>query len=137
MLRTALLLGLTVLILCGTSALAATKSEIDTLDGQMGQLWQQKRYKDVIPVALKLYRLTSDPRLLANIGRCYDLLNQDILALRYYRQYLRLAKASSRRTVVEGRVGQRRLSRRRAGTSNPLGAVGTPSGEKRPVTISS
>ncbi|MCA9523642.1 MAG: PEGA domain-containing protein, partial [Myxococcales bacterium] len=74
---------------------------------QMGRLFAQKRYREVIVIARQLHGLLEDPQLLANIGLCYERLGDDAQALAHYQQFLRTApRGHKTRSNVENQVAK-------------------------------
>lgn len=76
---------------------------------QMGRLFAQNKYRDVIVVARQLYGLLKDPQLLANIGLCYERLGEDAQALAHYQQFLKAAPSGHKtRSNVEKQLAKLR-----------------------------
>lgn len=59
-----------------------------SLDKRMAELWKQQRYRQVIPLAHRLFRLTKDPRMLVNIAISHDKLGETEQAIRFYDRFL-------------------------------------------------
>ncbi|MCA9524381.1 MAG: PEGA domain-containing protein [Myxococcales bacterium] len=107
------------------------------LNRQMTKSFAKSDYRAVIRVALQLYGRTGRIQLLANIGRCFDLLGEDESALRYYQSYLKKEKQARYRRPVLSRIIEirARLSLRKQEVtlvSDPTGAKVWINGATRP-----
>lgn len=79
-------------------------AEVERLNREMVVLFRQKRYLDAVRVARKLYARTRQVQLLANIGRCFDLMGRDLDALRNYQRFLAATNDVQSREHVLQRV---------------------------------
>lgn len=98
-----------------SSGVAGPSDPHAQLKEQMRERFNRGDYRGTIEAATSLYRQTRDPQLLANIGRCHELLGELRSALRYYDRFLARVTVPRLRRPVET---QRRLIRQRLATTS-------------------
>ncbi len=72
--------------------------------GQAVQAYEQQRYKDAIDLFTKANELSPNPAFSFNIGIAYEDMGDSALALKHYREYVRLAPRASDRDDVDRRI---------------------------------
>jgi tetratricopeptide (TPR) repeat protein len=87
----------------GVSDLAASADE---LSAEGKRLFAQRRYNDAIARFQASNELRPTTATLYNIGKCYERLGDAGLALRHYREYLRLEPKAEHDAAVEQAIGQ-------------------------------
>lgn len=130
------LAALLLVIAVAPNVQAATSNEVKTLRKRMVSTFRAKRYRASLTIALRLYELARDPKYLANVGRCYDLLGDEPRAIEYYQRYLRESHDRDRRRVILTRIATLERQFQRRGrivevTSDPRGAEVYLDGERK------
>ena len=86
----------------GVSDLAASADE---LSAEGKRLFAQRRYNDAIARFRASNELRPSTATIYNVGKCYERLGEPGLALRHYREYLRLDPRAEKDVAVEHDIG--------------------------------
>jgi len=87
----------------GTSAQPAGTRAREYFD-QAAQAYREGRYAVAVDLFLKAYEADPHPELIYNVGRGYEKLGESRKALRYFREYVRLAPETPDKNAVAERI---------------------------------
>lgn len=101
--------ALTLLLLAPSSA-ALTKVQRNAISNRVRLLLAKKRYREIIPLMLRLYDAERKPNHLLMVARLWDYSKKGLPALRRYEEFLRLDPTTNVRKLVETRIKELRAT---------------------------